>query len=701
MNAMGQPEQERMDALTEAILRLVRRQQETEQRLDRIEHSLGLQPGASAHAAPPPVLPQAEETPPLPRAPEIIPPSPAESTPPPQAPPAATASGGGLFETRVGLLWLNRVGVITLVLGIAFFFKYAVDNRWIGERGRVFAGVLAGLATVGLAERFRRRDERIFAQGICGAGIAILYVSFYAAYGFYQLVPHGLAFLLMALNTAAAGMLALRYGSAAIAALGLAGGYLTPLVLSTGEDRPWPFLGYVLLLGIGAVVFSRFRNWRVLELLAVVATLFLYWSWLLGFHNSDKPAATFFALAFYALFAAGRVPWLALVGQLAFTETIFAVWSPHALRSVSWALLLSVAGLILAGATARRALPLTTLASFWLPYAISHFELKHHNPHEVVFALITVAFFVFFTWTPWRVLRTGRADTGDLTLSVLNAAAYFSASYDLLHSAYGPYLGLLAAALALLHLGVAREIRRVVPAATLYAGVAACFTTLAIPIQFSAWRVTIAWALEAAALAWIGARAASRKLIWIALAVFFLAGCRLLAVDAQMYASPGLYAMFLNARFLTFITAAAALWFAASQARAVGRVEALFAYLGGHLVAIWALVLEVLAWAERSAPGPEVAILESTAVSILLAACAVVLVAIGVRTRSLPDRVAGLALIVVVVAKLYLYDVWQMSRGIYRVAAFAGLGALLLGTSYLYSRYRASIESWWRDRSAR
>jgi uncharacterized membrane protein len=79
-----------------------------------------------------------------------------------------------------------------------------------------------------------------------------------------------------------------------------------------------------------------------------------------------------------------------------------------------------------------------------------------------------------------------------------------------------------------------------------------------------------------------------------------------------------------------------------------------------------------------------------------MAAYAVVLVGVGVSTRSTVNRLLGLGLIGIVVVKLYLYDVWLLGL-VYRVAAFAGLGALLLLMSYLYSRYRVSIEDWWRS----
>jgi uncharacterized membrane protein len=87
---------------------------------------------------------------------------------------------------------------------------------------------------------------------------------------------------------------------------------------------------------------------------------------------------------------------------------------------------------------------------------------------------------------------------------------------------------------------------------------------------------------------------------------------------------------------------------------------------------------------------------ETVSLSILMAAYGAVLVALGVLTRAGINRMLGLGLLAVVVAKLYLYDVWQLEK-VYRIVAFSFLGGVLLATSYLYSRYRAKIESWWRD----
>src|SRR5207247_5025332 len=119
-------------------------------------------------------------------------------------------------------------------------------------------------------------DQNTYAHGIAGLGISILYLSFYASFGFYHLVEPGFVFLLMALTTAMAGVFALRYDAPAIAALGLLAGYATPILLSTGEDRPWALFSYVLVLNLGALAAARFRKWRSLEALAFAATALLY-----------------------------------------------------------------------------------------------------------------------------------------------------------------------------------------------------------------------------------------------------------------------------------------------------------------------------------------------------------------------------------------------------------------------------------------
>src|SRR5882672_4257988 len=190
---MPSPESERMDALSEALARMVRRQDMTDRRLADIEKALNIaraaEPEPAPRPAPPPPPPRMEVPPPLPEPP----------------PPQSSAPG---LETQLGLNWINRVAAVTLALFVAFVFKYAVDSAWIGPGGRVGLGVLVGLAVLGIADRTWRRGQKTYAQGISGLGIAILYLSFYSSFGFYHLIAPGFAFVLMVVTTAMAGALA-------------------------------------------------------------------------------------------------------------------------------------------------------------------------------------------------------------------------------------------------------------------------------------------------------------------------------------------------------------------------------------------------------------------------------------------------------------------------------------------------------------
>jgi uncharacterized membrane protein len=114
---------------------------------------------------------------------------------------------------------------------------------------------------------------------------------------------------------------------------------------------------------------------------------------------------------------------------------------------------------------------------------------------------------------------------------------------------------------------------------------------------------------------------------------------------------------------------------------------------------LWALALEVSAWAQRTAEPQDVASLSATGISLLIAVYGAALVVAGVAARSAMNRILGLGLLALVIAKLYLFDVWQLSRG-FRITAFLALGGLLLLVSYLYSRFKPALEKLWKAPSA-
>ncbi|MDQ6700999.1 MAG: DUF2339 domain-containing protein [Acidobacteriota bacterium] len=663
------PDDERIEALAQAIARLETQHGETNRRLARMEEALG------ARTAPTHALQRVEE-------PEVEPPK--TGPPAPQTKPR--------LETQVGLTWINRVGAITLVIGAGFFFKYAIDNQWIGETGRVLLGMAAGCAGIGAGDLLWRKDQKTFAQGISGTGIAILYLSFYAAYAFYHIVPFSPAFLLMALTTAVAGALALRYNAVAIAAVGLFGGYVTPVLLSGSLDQPRFFFSYLLLLNAGAVSLARWRKWRGLEWLALLATAYLFARWYGSHYQSQRYAvATLFSLLYYAMFVSSAIRFVALAAHI-LTAIGLALFWPFDL-AVYATLTLALATTGLAAIERHKWLGgvFFPLAGFWFSYAIWY--VREPRPLGPILLLLSAAFLLFLGWIPWRILvRKKPAGYESLLPLLLNGAVYFGVVYGLLQALHHAYLGPLAAALAMLHLGLALALRHADSTVRwLFTGAGTAFLTLAIPIQFAGYRITMAWALEAAAMTWIGRRTQTQRLVYAASGLFVLTVLRLALFDA-----PATYDSLLNPRFLTFLTAAISFCVAAYWIG--GGAISLATYVAGHVVMLWGLILEVLGWAARNAAPENLSSVESASISILMALYAVLLIASGVLTRTAVNRIGGLVLIGFVVLKLYVYDVWLLVR-IYRVTAFAALGALLLLTSYLYSRYRASIENWWSDKT--
>jgi len=687
---------ERLEVFSEALAKLVRAQRQTDERLSRIEAALAARV-EPASAGPPEPLPEPQPAPAIPPVGETPHPEETEPavTPPapesPPLPPAWTPPGGVLaepepaLESVFGLTWISRIGAVTLVIGVAFFFKYAFENQWITQTGRVLLGVAAGAAAVGFGERLWRGGQRTYAQALTGAGIAFLYLSVWAAFALYHLMGRPAAYTMMALTTAGAGALALRYAGGAIAAIALAGGYATPMLLDTGRD-PWFVLAYTLLLGAGGMWLAR--RWRGLEAMALIGTVTLY--------GTQSPAVdgerlgfTLFSLALYGLFAAGRMPWVAAAAQVLAGMAVANAAGGEQVAFLPM-LLVAAAGLVLAD---RRSPPWTVLASlagFWAGYG----AWGHHGGLWGEFAGVTAGFALFLAWPVYRVRGRGiPLRFADLLLVAANACLYFAAGYGLLRLPEPAFEGFFAVVLAVAHMGAAAALwdrdRR---GATLAAGAAWVLLVLAAPVQFAGYRVTMAWSLEAAALAWIGARLRDRRAVVGSLCLFVLMLIRLLAVDATIFPATD-YATLFNVRCLTFALAAACLMAAAYWAREKG--PALVTYVAGHFVLLCALCLEATGWAARNAVPENVTSVQSTAISILLAAYAVALVAAGVVTRSALNRLLGVGLIGLVVLKLYLYDVWSLGL-LYRMAAFAALGVLLLAMSYLYSRFRGTIENWWR-----
>ncbi|HWY30149.1 MAG TPA: DUF2339 domain-containing protein, partial [Candidatus Acidoferrum sp.] len=247
--------------------------------------------------APAPVVSAAPITPPPP---PVFQPPPRVLVPPPIPkaqpesipvfePPRASAPNIN-WEQFMGVKGFAWIGGLALFLGVAFFIKYSFDNNLVPPELRVAIGFLTGLGLLVGGVVLSRKNFPALSQTLCATGVVILYAVTFACHSIYHFDFFGPipTFLLMALITTTAFILAVRLNALVIAILGMMGGFLTPVLLSTCQDNPLGLFGYVAILDAGLIVVALNRHWYFLTALAAFGTAFMQTGWAGQFFVSEK-----------------------------------------------------------------------------------------------------------------------------------------------------------------------------------------------------------------------------------------------------------------------------------------------------------------------------------------------------------------------------------------------------------------------------
>ena len=551
------------------------------------------------------------------RSPEPVPVSP---PPPPPAAPAIpelpeVPRPTEHLEAVIGQKWIGWVAVVLIFCAVGFFLKYAFENRWIGELGRVALGVVVGLvfARSGL-ERYRK-GWRYLSQVLTGGGITILYLSVYGAFGYYHLVDQRAAFIFLAILVAEAHLLALSYDARSIALMALAGGFLAPLLLSTGRDSYAVLFTYIVVLNLGMLLAVMARRWHWIGSLAYIATQLLFWGWYGEHYHPDKrTAALLFQAAIFVLF-------------------MLADLAPRLRRSVTG-------------------------------------------------------------WEEWIRLA-------------VNPFVFYATCYFLLDDDHHEWMAPLALALAIVYAALARAELSLRPPdrrmLLVTVGTALTFVTLAIPVQLESNWITIAWALEAAALIWASFEAAAPPLRVLSAIVFLMALIRYVFQDTP-WEYRGTFTPVLNRYFLGTLALTACFAAATYLYRRMGSGDAAALRAGLMLGLLGAGVLwlgsSVEAYSyfssqadavQRSA-APDAAAQVSglrwsgqLALSVLWSVFAGAITAVGFRLQLRALRVAGLVLFGITLVKVVFLDISELQQ-FYRILALLALGLVLMAVAWAYQR---------------
>lgn len=526
------------------------------------------------------------------------------------------------LESMVGGSWFNWIGIIAVTLGVGFFLKLAFDKQWIGPVGRVSLSTLVGIGLLYLGDRLRGRGLKSYAYVLSGGGVLILYLSDFAAYNIYHLIGQPTAFLLMAAVTATAVLLSVRLNALSVAILGLVGGFLTPLMLSTGVDNEVGLFTYVALLDAGVLAVAYFKRWRSLDFASFAGTVAITLGWAFKFFEPGKVWPTLFFLSVFFL----------LYSLLAFFHNVLPG------RSTRW---FDVA-LALANAT------------FY--FGFSYVMLIESGLDQATPATQAFLVSIFFTWLFYA---TWRWSPDDLLLR-----------YS-------------------------------------YVGAAATFLTVAVAIQLELHWVTIAWAVEALMLTWVGVRSGEKAARHAGLAIFCVAVGHwfiwdMLRVDYSVDSS---FLPLLNRRALSCAVLVGAIAGAARLYKRSGELDedesstmmTFFAFTG-NAVALTLLSLDIndyFASRMSNSTADIIGPIENArqfSISVLWMLYAATIFAIGALRRSVVLRWGGLVLLLVAISKVLVVDSafyaasWHLPLFNQTFMAYALLVAALAFSAWLYGR---------------
>ena len=208
------------------------------------------------------------------------------------------------LESRIGSQWFNRVGILAVLIAMAWFLKLAVDNHWIGPLGRVVLGLVAGAGLIVWSEHFRASGYLVFSYSLKAVGSGVLYLSLWAAFSLFHLIPAPVAFAAMILVTAFNGFMSWVQDAELLALYGIGGGLSTPLLVSTGGNHEITLFTYLLLLDIAVLVLVALRPWSRLLFSAFVGSVLFVTGWWFEYYTDAQLLRTaLFLGCFFLIFA--------------------------------------------------------------------------------------------------------------------------------------------------------------------------------------------------------------------------------------------------------------------------------------------------------------------------------------------------------------------------------------------------------------
>ncbi len=192
------------------------------------------------------------------------------------------------FERLLGTRWLSWAGTGVILAGTAFLLKFLYDRGWIGPAGRVTIGMSIGAVLLLLGEVKLRRLHDLFSQSVSAAGCGALFLTSFLSFKFYDFSGRTGTFALLCWFAFFAVALAVVRRGPILAFLGLIAAYLTPYLLSTGQDQAEELFAFLAILAMAAAFVNAARNWRGIPSLCLACSWIYYAGWFSRFYSPER-----------------------------------------------------------------------------------------------------------------------------------------------------------------------------------------------------------------------------------------------------------------------------------------------------------------------------------------------------------------------------------------------------------------------------
>jgi hypothetical protein len=607
-------------------------------------------------------------------------PAPPPEVPAPPPPPKAPVIEKRATEDRANKaldieFWLGGrglllIGVLALVFAVAFVVKEAMERGWVGPTFRVLLGAGVGVATIVAGERIRAAGYRIYGLWLAAGGFSAVYLSVWAATALYSLIPTSLGFILMVLTVAAAAALGLVRNSESFVALAAFGGYLAPLLLRVDNASNWFGLGYLALLSAAGLWLAYRSRWPYLATVAIAGGAVLS---ILSDGDPHLHGSYLVALMAGALLVARLRAWAA-ISALA----VLVGWVCFWIGSSDW----GIGGLtfsVYAGALWLACLIGSVGVSDWLNGEGNSSETSA-PPRAALSDLPDLLGLVVTFLPPWFFYLSALAGVGD-------------SAYSQWHDQVGLVLGVVLGSVYLAQAVFGPAGRGT--AASVWRSALGYAFWIAAPLAI--WEnaaIVRAWLVEGIAFSAAGVAFKRIDARTAGLVAFSLA---VLTFWGEVAARPDADAAFFGAWALTGLAASVGLglW-----ALALFRVEpanweksirpfmllaAAVFFLGwgtGEITRYYDLLGDEARWK----------LARDLSISGFWLAYASALLASGFWLQQPPVRWAGLGVALLAAAKVFMYDLSQLSR-LYRIGSFVLLAVVLLALSFRYQKLRQQNDS--------